>query len=242
MAMATRMRRFAGFLRRTPLHPQWLIPGRDTPAKWLRVNARGVVLDVGCASRWVEQALPPGCTYVGVDFPSTGSVMYEARPTVFANAERLPFGEKTIDTVLLSEVLEHVRNPQSALREIRRVLKPGGRALITLPFLYPIHDAPHDFQRYTCFGLEREIEGAGMRVIGLKHTLGSIETGGLLACLALGGAAQRSLLERRVSVLLLPLLAGLIVIVNLAAWMLARLLPDWPAMVLGYQLEAERND
>lgn len=242
MATVSRVRRWAALLRRTPLHPQWLIPGRGAPEQWLKANARGLVLDIGCASRWAEQALPPACTYVGVDFPSTGADMYAARPTVFANAEQLPFGDETADTVLLSEVLEHVRNPQSALREVRRVLKPGGRTLITLPFLYPIHDAPYDFQRYTSFGLQREVAAAGMRVVRLEHTLGAVRTGGVLACLALGGVAQRSLEERSASVLLLPLLAALIVIVNLAAWMLGPLLPDWPAMVLGYQLEAERND
>ncbi|WP_162250327.1 class I SAM-dependent methyltransferase [Pseudoxanthomonas sp. Root630] len=207
----------------------------------MKANARGVVLDVGCASRWAEQALPPSCTYIGIDYPSTGTTLYEARPTVFANAERLPFGDETADTVLLSEVLEHLRNPQSALQEIRRVLKPDGRVLITLPFLYPIHDAPYDFQRYTSFGLQREVEAAGMRVIGVRRTLGALRTGAVLACLALGGVAQRSLLERSPSVLLLPLLGALIALINLAAWILGPLLPDWPALTLGYRLEAARN-
>ena len=238
----SRSRRWIGLLRRTPLHPQWLIPGRTALEQWLGEKGRGVVLDVGCATRWAEAALPASCTYVGVDYPGTGKTMYGARPTLFANAERLPFGDEIADTVLLSEVLEHLRDPGAALREIRRVLKPDGRVLITLPFLYPIHDAPYDFQRYTSFGLRREIEAAGMWVVELEHTLGAVKTGAVMACLGLGGVAQRSLEERRVSMLLLPLLAVLIAAINVAAWVLGPLLPDWPAMVLGYRLEAARSD
>ena len=242
MVSVSQMRRWIDLLKRTPLHPQWLIPGREAVVQWLEANARGTVLDIGCATRWVEDVLPSQCTYIGMDYPSTGKLMYGARPMVFASATALPFPDKTFDVILLSEVLEHVREPQAALREASRVLKVGGSVLVTIPFLYPIHDAPHDYQRYTAFGLEREVESAGMRVVKMENSLSAVRTAGVLTCLAVGGGAYSSFPQRRLSLVATPFLAVLILLINLLAWMLDCLLPDWPALTLGYRLEATRDD
>lgn len=73
----------------------------------------------------------------------------EKRPDVQGDAERLPFADGTFDAVICAELLEHVFDPRQVVREIRRVLRPGGRVLITVPFLVPIHGDPGDFGRYT---------------------------------------------------------------------------------------------
>lgn len=65
------------------------------------------------------------------------------------------FDNESFDLVLMVEVLEHVHNPSLAINEIYRVLKPGGQLLLTTPFLFPIHDAPNDFFRFTKFGLKK---------------------------------------------------------------------------------------
>lgn len=71
----------------------------------------------------------------------------------------LPFRDQTIDGVLCEMVLEHVPDARGALDEMRRVLKPGGRFYLAVPFLWPYHASPHDYWRWTTSGWEREMRG-----------------------------------------------------------------------------------
>lgn len=72
---------------------------------------------------------------------------------VAGDGERLPFRDGVFDGALLDAVIEHLARPHVVVAEVRRVLKPGGVVLAQVPFLYPFHAAPHDFQRYTPAGL-----------------------------------------------------------------------------------------
>jgi len=72
---------------------------------------------------------------------------------IIGDAHTLGIGDATFDVVLCTEVLEHLVEPQKAIDEMFRVLKPGGELLLTTRFLFPIHDAPHDYFRYTKYGL-----------------------------------------------------------------------------------------
>lgn len=208
--------------------------------RWTLGHASGRVVDVGCASRWIEQALPQGCEYIGLDYPATGRNLYGAHPDVFADAARLPFGDESVDCIVLFEVLEHVAEPRSALAEAARVLRPGGRLLLTMPFMYPMHDEPHDYQRFTRHGLSRETEKAGLTVKHLEGSLTAIETAGLLMCLALGGAAKAYLDRKSPLSVLVPVLGTLILLVNCSAWIAGRLLPNWKALTNNYHLVAEK--
>lgn len=232
--------RIARYLRHTPLHPQWLLGGNKDTADWVAQSAPGRVLDIGCADRWVEQQLPPDSEYIGLDYLATGKHMYGSRPDVFADASGLPLVDESIDTVVMLEVMEHLRRPREALQEIARVLRPQGRLLLTVPFLYPVHDAPHDYQRLTIHGLTRDIEAAGLRVDALLPALGSAETAGLICCLALGGMSLRAIQRRSPSILLLPLAIIAIPVVNVIAWLGGRLLPSWDAITAGYRLIASK--
>jgi len=234
------VRMLAAKVRHTPLHPQWLLGAEAVAGCWVRDHARGRVLDVGCASRWIERWLEPGCNYVGLDYPATGRDLYRARPDLFADASELPLQDATFDTVVLLEVLEHLRRPCEALREAARVVRPSGKVLLSMPFLYPVHDAPHDYQRLTIHGLIRDVEAAGLTVERVTPALGSVETAGLMVCLALGGAAATIIERRDVRVVLLPLLALAIPIVNFTAWAGGCILPSWSALTAGYRLSATR--
>lgn len=241
MQVAGHLRRWMKPLRRTPLHPQWLLGSNADTAAWIRQWASGRVLDIGCADRWACKVLPQGCEYVGLDYPLTGGALYLARPDVFGDAARLPFRDASVDTVVLLEVLEHLRRPDEALSEIARVLRPGGILLLTLPFLYPVHDAPHDYQRYTPFGLVREIESSGLLPEAPVPTLGSAQSAGLLFNLALAGMLNEAIQQRRLSMLLAPFVALMIPAVNVGCWLLALLLPRWPALTSGYRIRAVRS-
>src|SRR5262249_4506473 len=98
---------------------------------------------------------------------------------VLSFAAPLPFRDDSFDAILCTSVLEHVDNAEQAVSEIARVMKPGGRLLITVPFFYPEHDAPYDFWRTTHHGL---------RSLLTRHRLvvdDSAAQGGLFLMLAL---------------------------------------------------------
>ncbi len=233
-------RRSLRWLERTPFHPQWLnVRSREVGTRLLQ-HAQGIVLDIGCADRWVEGSLPAHCTYYGCDSVITGKDRYGAFPHLFADAEQLPILGNAIDTVVILEVVEHLREPRAALAEITRVLKPRGLLLLTMPFLYPMHDEPHDYQRFTAHGLAREMEHAGLTMERIDPSLGSSATAGLLACIAMAGAAHESVQRRSVSMILLPVIAVCIFATNCLAWTAEKLLPSWPSATAGYHLIARK--
>ena len=73
---------------------------------------------------------------------------------VVASVYELPFEDNTFDVALCMVVLEHLEDPRKAIAEIQRVLKPGGTVLVSVPFLFPMHDTPNDFWRFTKYGLK----------------------------------------------------------------------------------------
>ncbi len=89
--------------------------------------------------------------------------------------KRLPFGNAEFDTVILSDVLEHVADPAHLWMEIARMLRLNGKLLMNVPFYYGIHERPYDYYRYTEYALKRFAELAGLNIILLKPMGGSLE-------------------------------------------------------------------
>lgn len=228
----SRLRHRMRWLARTPFHPQWLLGPRRPPARIAEV--KGVLLDVGSADGWLEDHLGPDAEYVSLDYPPTGQALYGARPSVYADAARMPFGDGTVHAIACLEVIEHVPCPDLVLGEMHRVLKPGGHAFLSMPFLYPIHDAPHDFTRLTLHGWRQQAAQHGFLLQQIAKRTHSLRTAGLLACLAISGAvATRAGL---VGVLFLPLAAASVLMINILTFLGSLLLPDWEAMGSGYEL------
>lgn len=102
------------------------------------------VLDIGAG----------GSSY-GRFFPNrlTIDIDPKRKPDIVADAHSLPFKDKEFEFVLCTEVLEHLKNPTKAINEIKRVLKNDGILILTTRFVYPIHDSPRDYWRFTKYGL-----------------------------------------------------------------------------------------
>jgi SAM-dependent methyltransferase len=88
-------------------------------------------------------------------FPNRVSCDLEEREgvDVVADAHSLPFENDSFENILCSEVLEHLHTPELAISEMYRVLKPGGSLILTTRFMFPMHDVPHDYYRYTETGM-----------------------------------------------------------------------------------------
>ena len=183
--------------------------------------------------------MPTGCEYIGLDYPDTAVNMYHTRPDVFADARGLPFTTGSIQGVIFKDVLEHVRGPERVLAEIGRVLEPGGILVLWMPFMYPIHDAPYDFQRYTEHGLETYLADHGLKVTQLLPVLTPVETASLMLCLAFADTAEQILLKRRWLLPLLPVLALFVLMANLMGKALSWL-PATRFMPAFYRLMAVR--
>jgi SAM-dependent methyltransferase len=112
-------------------------------------NIRGRLLDAGAGKLSYRHLVRPFCqTYKSMDFqPTHPDLDYQS------DIQKMPLGDESFDTVLCAEVLEHVPDPEKALREIYRVLKPGGKLVMSIPHLMYLHNEPHDFYRYTKYGL-----------------------------------------------------------------------------------------
>ena len=229
------------WLRRTPLHPQWFVSGDQEIRLRHLHRLSGDVLDIGCSDKVLEKHLPDGCRYLGLDHYVTVRTFYDTHPDVFGDACSLPLRRKCMDGVMIFEVLEHVPDPGAALSEIARVVRPGGMLLLSVPFLYPIHNAPFDFHRFTRHALLRALQEHGFTVQLIEPRLRSVEAGGLMMSLALGDACRQIFKRHRWMLPIVPLIALLVCLTNVSAWALSRLLPGSDFMPGGYDVVATRD-
>jgi SAM-dependent methyltransferase len=241
-SLRRRLRRWLRPLLYTPLHPQWLsVATGEARNRWLADRATGRVLDVGCADGAVARGLPGVASYTGMDYPATAGALYGTRPQVYGDAAALPFADGSFNTVMLLDVLEHVAEPEAALREAARVLADRGCLLVTIPFAYPLHDLPHDYQRFTGPGLERRLRRAGLVPLVILEVGGGARAAALGLSLSLAQGAVNAIDARSWRLLLLPLVPLAIVAVNVAGWLLPKLLPA-PGLLPGaYFVQAQRQ-
>jgi len=102
------------------------------------------VLDLGCGKSRYTPYFP---NRIGVDRARKIGV------DVVGDALHLPLKTASFSLIISTEMLEHVRDPQKAIDEMQRLLKPGGKVVLTTRFTYPIHEAPDDYYRFTRYGL-----------------------------------------------------------------------------------------
>lgn len=132
---------------------------------------KGQMLDAGCGKMPYKEFLLQNSnikSYTGLDIE--GALVYDndIKPDLLWDGKTMPIADASFDTVMATEVLEHCPEPLVFLAEAYRALRPGGIFFFTVPFLWPLHEIPHDAYRYTPFTLERMFEKTGFSTIEIK--------------------------------------------------------------------------
>jgi SAM-dependent methyltransferase len=125
------------------------------------------VLDYGSAEAPYRRLFPDDADYLAADLPGNPVATVEIAPD-----GSVPVEDESVDVVLSTQVLEHVTSPALYLAECRRVLRPGGRLLLSTHGLMVYHPDPDDYWRWTCAGLERAVGDAGFEVERLEGIMG----------------------------------------------------------------------
>lgn len=106
----------------------------------------------------------------------------------------------SIDVIYCLEVLEHVQDPKKAVSELRRVLKKEGVVIASTPFLFPIHDEPYDFYRYTKYGIEELFKEFDLKELRARNSYAFSVYVALIRVVSVG-----SIFQRLIGIILLPL-------------------------------------
>ncbi len=196
-----------------------------------RLNGR--LLDVGCGSKPYRSLFSVG-TYVGLDVDNESSRRQGVADHLY-DGHTFPFAEGAFDSVLCNQVLEHVFNPDEFLREIARVLTPGGRLLLTVPFVWDEHEQPYDYARYSSFGLRALLEKNGFRLI-VHNKLGADVT----TLFQLLNVYLFKVIRPMPVALRLLFTVTIMAFVNLFGLLARSLLPSSPDLFLDHVVLAER--
>ncbi len=191
--------------------------------------AQGVVLDVGCGTA-PYRLLFAHTAYYGVEVAISSKFgSKKGGADLMFDGRTLPVADASVDTVLCNQVLEHVFEPLPFLRELHRVLRPGGHLLMTVPFVWDEHEQPYDFARYSSFGLAHLAHSAGFEVVESRRTLADAS---LFAQLWLAYWFKVVLRGNPASLLRKVVVAAMSVPVNVLGLALARVLPASPDLYL----------
>lgn len=127
-------------------------------------NARGRLLDLGCGKVPLYAAYAPFANEITCVDWAPGDHIDRCCDL----SQPLPFETGSFDTIVLSDVLEHVPEPDLLWREMTRVLAPRGKVIMNVPFYYSVHAHPHDYYRYTNFALERFVKMNRLELVCLE--------------------------------------------------------------------------
>lgn len=158
-----------------------------------RHRVRGVVVDLGCGMKPYQKWLGAEAgRWIGVDLPSSWSG--RPRADVFASAGAVPLRSAIADCVISTQVIEHMRRPGELFAEASRLLRPGGTLLVSAPQAQWLHEEPHDYYRFTKYGLSELARVAGLQPVEVRNLGGAIALMGYLVSthVPMLGARERS--------------------------------------------------
>ena len=132
----------------------------------------GKTLDIGSDGGGRYGGIFPCSEYISMDVHDGEGI------DVVGRAEKLPFPDESLDSIVCTQVLEHLNLPFEASKEMYRVLKPGGHVLLTAPQMNELHEEPHDYFRYAKFGLVDMFEYLGFKSLVCEQRGGFFTTRG----------------------------------------------------------------
>jgi SAM-dependent methyltransferase len=131
------------------------------------IGFKGKMLDFGCGRKPYKSLFPYVEQYIGIDFENEGHNHKEDEKKdidMFYDGHSLPFPDNYFDCAICTEVLEHVPDIDESLTLLKRVLKNDAQLIITLPFVWPEHEMPFDFRRFTVNGLTQKLRDHGFEI------------------------------------------------------------------------------
>lgn len=131
----------------------------------------GKMLDIGCGVKPYAAMMRPFVTeHIGVDHE--GSLHSKGNVDLLGTAYNIPAPDASFDSAICTSVLEHLEEPEQALRECYRVLKSGGVAIYSVPFIWHLHEEPRDFFRFSKYGIDYLFTKAGFEVVEISALSG----------------------------------------------------------------------
>ncbi len=200
----------------------------------LSANIHGRLLDVGCGTK-PYRALFHVESYRGLDIDSPITRGLGIADDLY-DGKGFPYQDGTFNSVLCNQVLEHVFNPDEFLAEINRVMKSGGKLLLTVPFVWDEHEQPYDYARYSSFGLKALLEKNGFIIITQKKL-----TADPSILFQLTNAYFFKLSQRWPRLMRLLFTGTVIAAVNLCGVIAGKLLPGSPDLFLDHAVLAEKQ-
>jgi SAM-dependent methyltransferase len=138
-------------------------------------HVQGKLLDIGCGNKPYYNYLKDSITeYIGCDIVQSSDNQVDI--ISFANDIKLP--NNLFDTVISTQTIEHVEDHQGLINEAFRLLKPGGKFIVSGPLYWPLHEEPYDFFRFTKHGFKYILEKAGFDVLEIKSNGGKWSVAG----------------------------------------------------------------
>jgi SAM-dependent methyltransferase len=131
--------------------------------------AHGRLLDIGCGNKPYEKMFEGKISeHVGCDIVQSS----EQRADVLCPATQIPLDDASFDTILCTQVIEHVADHRALLQEAHRLLRNGGVLILSGPMYWPLHEEPYDFFRFTKHGFRSILENAGFKVNSMESNGG----------------------------------------------------------------------
>lgn len=148
--------------------------GLNRAIKNFSLALNGCLLDVGCGSQPYAKLFLVN-EYTGLEIDSS-ETRARGIADFYYDGVTFPFKDGRFDSVLCNQVFEHVFNPDCFMDEVSRVLKPGGKLLLSVPFVWDEHEQPYDYARYSSFALKFILERHGFKLIGQVKTCADATT------------------------------------------------------------------
>lgn len=154
-------------------NPFWL--SRKALSACIRRNSKfltGKTLDFGCGTQ-PYRSIVSNIDYIAIEYDTPNNRKNKIAD-IYYDGNSIPLPDSSIDSIMSTQVLEHVPNPQKIVDEFYRILKPNGYIVLSAPLIWPEHETPYDFFRYTSYGIRNIFKSSGFKIIKIEKTLSDI--------------------------------------------------------------------